>query len=406
MTDKSLSQADLDLATELDMDEGANTPAGDPSPKDAPAETAAKGSDKPDAAKPTSAFDGLDDEGEGKDEGKQKGKQDPAEKPADKASDPAKPAEEGKQEGDPKGKDQPENDEQKAERERLAADAKWRDRIAERMLAGIKDKITASKYERRMEQVLTQLKRFKSMDDAIVSGFAAQEKLRSGEHKKAPEDPKEAAEWRKEQGIPETPDAYQIPTIDGHQWGEQDQPVIDSFRGIAHTAGLNQEQVNALVKWQVENNKRIEAEYETRLAQVDREDREECHDKIRSEFGIAEFKPSLNIAKRLIEDDEVFGPDMAPIITSARYYDTETGNWHRLTNHPVIMRGLISLALDRYGEGAMVPTDGRVATTNRVAEIEKIMAQDYDRYVREGLADELLAIRRNEEARAAKRGKR
>ena len=369
---------------------------------------AEKASTKESADENLSAFDGLDDAPKGKDQGKQKGKQEGEEKSAESKQTSEKSDDKGKPDDKRDGKADTETAEQKTERERLAADAQWRDRLADRILNPLKDKLSAAKFDKRREQVLTQLKRYKSMDDAVLSGFSAQEKLRSGDHKKPPEDGDDAAvaAWRKENNIPEKPDDYTIPQVAGYEFTDKDKPVIEAFRSAAHTANLTQAQAKALVEWKIGEDLKIQADYEATTKRQDKADKEACHDAIRSEFGIAEFKPNMEIAKRLMEDDKVFGEGMLPLFAAARYYDTETGAWRRLTSNSQIMRGLIGLALDRYGEGADVPTDGRSSSANREAELIKMRDNNYQEYFRTGGSDELLAIRQKREEREQKRALR
>lgn len=357
-----------------------------------------------------SIFDGLDDDSKGKDQDKPKGKQKAEESP-DKSDKTDKDADaKGKQDGKPDGK--PEGEDGDAEDgkdgERLAPDTKWRDRLADRILAGQKDKLSAAKFEKRREAVVTQLKRFKSMDDAVYSGFSAMEKIRSGDHKKPPENASETdlAGWRKDNDIPEKPEDYVIPKISGYELTEKDEPAIESFRSVAHGMNITQTQAKALIEWKLQQDLDAQAEYDSQLKKQDRADKEACNDALRSEYGIAEFKPHLKVAERLLGDDEVFGEEAKTMILTARYYDTESGTWHRLTSNPAVMRGLISMALDRYGEGASVPTDVRTKNDNRRAELEKLRSDNYDEYVRTGGADELLAIAQKEEERASKRGRR
>jgi hypothetical protein len=412
MTDKTLNHNDLALVDEL-TDDGADKSAaatdadaskgGDSADKSAE-KSADKGSEKP-AGKSGDLFDFDDDDGDG---GKPADKD---EKKAAKADAKDKPADEKPGEADDKkpadAKAGEETEEQK--RERLAADAAWRDRIADKILGPLKEKLTAKKFEQRREQLINQLKRSKSMDDAVVSGILAQEKLRAGDHKRPPTDasPEDATAWRKENDVPEAQDKYEIPTVPGHTWTDKDQPTIDSFRNFAHSQGISRGLMKGLVDWQVKEQQRAAEQMNEDLRSADAEDRETCYDQIRTEFGVREFKPHMAAMKRLMEDDEVFGEGMAERIMSARYFDEESGLWRRLTSVPGIARGFIGLALDRYGEGAMPSGDGRTNNgQNRLDEIKKIMATDMDRYWREGLADEAMAIERENERRASKRAGR
>lgn len=358
-----------------------------------------KGADK--ASKGSGLFDGLDDDGGDDDAGADKaaGKDGAKDDAADKAADKS---------GDKKADDKaPETEDEK--RERLAADAQWRDRIADKVLAPLKDKLSAKKFEQRREQLINQLKRAKSVDDAIISGVLAQEKLRAGIHKRP--DPESSAEeqatWRKENNIPDGPDQYAIPAVPGHTWSDKDQPTIDAFRSTAHGVNLNQEQVNALVNWHVMEQQRVAEETDSALKRHDAEDREACYDQIRSEFGVREFKPHMAVFKRLVEDSDVFGEDNAEKIMGARYWDADAGIWRRLTSIPGVARGLIGLALDRYGDVSMPSGDGtQKAGKTRLEEINHIMNTDFDRYHREKLADEALDIQREIERKEQRRARR
>jgi hypothetical protein len=240
----------------------------------------------------------------------------------------------------------------------------------------------------------------------VIAGIQAQEKLRSGDHRKAPEGTEEEiAAWRKDQGLPTSIEDVKIPNVPGKEWTDADQPMIDGFKAVAVANNLTQAQINELVKFQIKENQRNEVDYEAGLKKADRTDREACHDQLRTEFGVAEFKPNMAIMKRLMEDPEVFGEAKDELI-SARYFNAETGQWHRLTSNPSVARAFIALATDRYGEGAMPSGDGRTTTTNRVAELEKLRDTNYDEYMRSGGADELMGILQKEESRAAKRSKR
>lgn len=382
--------------------EAEEQPAEDNAEKGAAPETeAAKDGGAKDAPKSDGLFDGIDDD-DGKDADKGKGKQAAEDSSAAKGKDGDAAEDKGKQDGKPEDKE--------AEAKKgTPEDAAWRERVADKILAPLKDKLSQAKFEKRRDQLLKQLGRAKSTDDAIISGVMAMEKLRSGEHRKLADgaSPEEAAAWRKENDIPEEAAKYDIPAIPGHSWKEADEPMLNGFKAAAHEANLPQSAVNRLAKWYVEQQQNSEAEYDSKLKALDREDKEACHDAIRTELGVAEFKPSMKIMQRLLEDDEVFGDGAAEKILSARYFDEESGMWRRLTSMPNIARGLIGLATERYGDGAMASGDGRPGVSaDRLTEIETIMKQDYDRYMREGLADEAMAIRQKQEEKANKRAAR
>lgn len=388
MADQQLTQKDLDLVDDGAADTDAVDTSGKQADDDkAAADKQAAKDDKPatdkTAAKGGSIFDEDDDDDDAKG------------KAADKTADK-----------DGASDDKTDKDATEEKKDDTAADAAWRDRVADRLLAKAKDTMPAGKFEKRREQVLKQLGRYKSADDAILSGFQAIEKIRSGDHKRLPTDAsdEQAAAWRKENGIPAAPDAYTI-EITGHEWTEADAPTLDAFKQVAHKANLNQDQVTALAAWKVQEDARVAGEYEAKLKRLETDDRDACDDRLRAEFGIGELKPSKAIMKRLLEDGDVFGEAGKKIIASY-YYDDDTGMYRRLTSMPDIARGLIQLAMDRYGDGPMEAGDARTGAASDIEKYEKLMKTDYDEYVRSGAADKLMKLRQEQEERSAKRARR
>lgn len=382
--EQALTEKDLDLVEDKTPAEDASADKDAGADAGKQADASADKADRP--VKGGSLFDD-DDEDKGGDKSKDKPAADKDGAEADKGKDDKDGAEE--------------TAEQKTERERLAADAQWRDRLAEKLLSKAKDTLSVAKFEKRREQVINQLKRYKSMDDAVLSGFQAIEKIRSGDHKKLPENEADQAAWRKENGIPEAPDAYEV-KIAGHEWTDADQPTLEGFKAVAHASNLTQAQVNQLAAWKLQEDQRVAAEYEAKLKKQESQDREACDDALRAEFGIAELKPNKAIMKRLLEDDEVFGEAGKKLI-SAYYFDEDTGIYRRVLSDRSIARGMIAMAMDRYGEGAMAGNDARVTATNEIEALEKLMREDFDAYIRSGSADKLLKLRQEEEARASKR---
>lgn len=385
MTDQALTKENLDTVGDADIDAGADS-GGD---KTTTAVADDKSSVKADDKGSDNLFDTGDDVAGDKAKPAAKGDKVAADKTADtdaEAGEKAKPD------------DKPKDDK--------VAEGDWRKEVGDKLLAPLKDKLTAAKFAKREEAIAKQLGRYKTPADAIAAGVLAQEKLRAGN--KRPDDPDEAADWLKANNIPEAPEKYAIPEVPGYTWSDADTPKLDALKQVAHAHNLSQAQVNALVDWKIKDDMAGLADYEANQKKIDRADKTACHDAIRTEFGVGEFKGNMSVMQRLIEDDEVFGgTENAQRIMSARFFDEETKEWRRLTSIPAVARGLIGLALERYGEGAAMSGDGRVsASANRLEELDKIMKTDYQRYMREGLADEAMKLRMAEEERATKRAAR
>lgn len=100
------------------------------------------------------------------------------------------------------------------------------------------------------EKILNRLSRYSTLEEALRAGVEAQNKI--GSMKKQPtlsadSTPEEIAEYRKVNGIPDSPDGYEINLGDGLVLGEADRPVADEFLRVAHEHNLPPKAVNAII---------------------------------------------------------------------------------------------------------------------------------------------------------------
>ena len=76
---------------------------------------------------------------------------------------------------------------------------------------------------------LKRLNRFQSPEGVYKSWRSLEQRLSAGEIKSAlPKDAsdEQVAEWRKENGLPEKPDGYQLTRVIGREWTEADKPLL------------------------------------------------------------------------------------------------------------------------------------------------------------------------------------
>jgi hypothetical protein len=429
MNDKVLTQKDLDLvkdpaATDKTSGGGSGADSADDKSKakadsaDSKADDKSAAGDKPagdDKAKADepkgsgSLLDGLDLDSDDDDE--------PAAKAADKKDakddgDKSKKSEESKAKDD--DKDAKDAD-KKADKDKDAdPDNAWRVALADRILKGQEDKLTAAKLVKARDSILKDLARFKTQEDYMLAGHSARQRIRSGDvkagHPGADASPEELAAWRKANDVPEEASGYELPVIQGHKW-EDEQPLVDAFFGAAHKANLTRTQVKELAAFQRQYGVQVEEEMEEKMIAQDREDRDVAHDDLRGRYGIPDFKPRMKALDRLLQDDELLPDGRGRKLMEARYYDPETKMWRRVMNDPYIAAMFISHAEYEYGDVGFTPTDTIARNKSRIAEIEELMNSDYDAYNRKGAngkspADELLELRRAEEERKARGGRR
>lgn len=333
---------------------------------------------------------------------KEEPKSDPAKTILDDADDNPSAPQEATAEGKKDDAEQPKQEDAKP-----AEAADWRKEFADNILARLKDKIPEDKLEARRTAILNQLGRYKTQLDYMTAGFAAQERIRSGEMRsKLPDDAtdEEKAEWRKENGLPEKASDYDIPKIAGHKWTEADEPLIKEFKKTAFAGDMTQEQVNKAVEWYVNTTQKQTEEYYERIAQVDSEDGEKMRAQLRAELGV-DYKPTAALLRRGLEDRSLLSEDAANGLVSGRYTDKD-GVSRRLINNPDILNLLTNYFRDTYGDASFIRGDARPTTQSVIEEGEKIMQTDLDRYYREGWDAKVIAAREEEEKLASKRGRR
>lgn len=418
--DKKFTKEELDLVKDAPEDSGSEGAdekgaSGDDAAPDATDDGASK--EKADtsgdgASGDGSIFDDLDDDSD-----------DDSEKTAEKKDEPDKSKDKDDKKKDKKEKEKPEDDKSSDEDDKASdkddkpADEKnkddgkkgdWREGFIEKALKKQKGKLTAEKFEKRKEALKRELSRYSTPEDYMIAGLSAREKLRSGEYRRAklPDDAtdEEVASWRKDNNIPEEPKSYDIPKIAGHMWTDADVPFIDSFKEAAHSANMSQEQMDAATKWYAATLVEQQNEYAEEIAAIDKEDRSTVRDTLRAELGAAEYKTSLVLMERLIKDDDALPGEVGSILLNARYTDDE-GRSRRLINNADLVRYLVDVARDTYGDVAIVSGDGVANANNRKKEIEDLMTSDIKEYFRRGWDKEYGEITQKEEARARRRGR-
>lgn len=240
------------------------------------------------------------------------------------------------------------------------------------------------------DKKLARLKRYASVEQALLAGFAAQDKIRSGDYKQAElaEDatPEEKKAYYEERGIPVEAKDYDIPKVAGHQWTEADTPVLNGFKEVAHSLMIPQAAMNGITEWFARTiDAQKEAAENARIAQ-DKASAENLSDALRADLG-AEYKPTLALMKRLLNDPEHMPDDLGTMLLSAR---TDDGT--RLINVPAFTKLLAQMSRDAYGDGGFISGDAAAKHSSRKAEIERIMKTDMKKYYDDGLDKEYLEI--------------
>lgn len=149
------------------------------------------------------------------------------------------------------------------------------------------------------ERLLAHLARYNTQNDAIKAGFELKQKVSSGEYRRNipfPLDgkPEEQAEWRKENGVPESFDKYEMP--EGIVVGENDKPMIDGFLESMHGNNANPAVVKTAIEWYY----KTQDEAMAKEAENSRVQKMQTEEALRADFG-TEYRPIMNMTENFIK---------------------------------------------------------------------------------------------------------
>ncbi len=223
-------------------------------------------------------------------------------------------------------------------------------------------------------KLLARLQRYASVKDVANALVAAQNRISSGELKsalKANATAEEAAAWRLENGIPESPDKYDLTMPGGIIFGDEDKPFIESFTKAAHAANFHPEQVKAALAWYHQDR---ESQIEV-MAAKDAQQRDAARDELIAEWGVNDFKRNSNQIMSLLDTAPTGVKDF---ILTARGPDDQA-----LFNNPNVLRFFDSLARQINPVATVVPGHtGNIgaAIGDEIQKLEKMMGSKTSEY--------------------------
>ena len=179
--------------------------------------------------------------------------------------------------------------------------------------------------------------------------------------------PEQLGEWRKANGIPESPDKYDIKLPDGLVIGEQDKPLVGKVLERLHAKNAPPEIVNEALSAYYE----LQEEQSVAMSAAIKEARSKTEEELRTDWG-PEFKSNVNAAKSLVV--ATFGEEMANAVMSAT-----DDNGIPLGNNAAFLKGILALAKEANpAAGALPPgSDGSLGSLEaEKAKYEKQMRED------------------------------
>lgn len=242
--------------------------------------------------------------------------------------------------------------------------ADWRDRLSK----GADGKTDEKRAGR--------LARYQSPEAIFDAMVAAQTKISSGELKVPKPDNGDTAalsEWRKQNGIPEVPEKYDL-NLDGVVIGEEDKPMIQDFLKVAHAADYTPDQVKAAVRQYYANEERIaESQH-----QFDIEAKTKTEDALRGEWG-QEYKTNMARFNSIL--DSLFTPDMKKALQYGRLADMTP-----IGSSPEFIKAMVALSLERDPALTIIPAgsgDQVQAIESELAQISKYRKENRAAYYKD-----------------------
>lgn len=210
------------------------------------------------------------------------------------------------------------------------------------------------------EKALKQVARYASPEDIWKKARSLEQRLSSGEFKAAlPKDPKpeEVAAWRKDNGIPEAPDKYDLKGI---TIPKGDEEVIGNFLKRMHGANYTPEQARVAVEsYYSEQQRQVQAR-QTR----DDDERHSALDTLNQEYG-GSFRRNINLVEGTILSQ--FPEDVRDLIRSARL-----PNGQALFNNVSAVKALVALALQINPAGVVAPAGSGDLAKPALAEYQEL----------------------------------
>lgn len=230
------------------------------------------------------------------------------------------------------------------------------------------------------EKLLKRLERYASPKAALDALIAAQNRISSGELKKAlPENakPEELAAWRVENGIPETPEAYLANLPNGLVIGEDDKSVFESFAKALHSVNADPKIAHAAIGWY---NSFVE-EQAAKIHEGDLAAKQTVEDELRKEWG-NDYRVNINAIGGLFNS--------APEDVSEMVLNARTADGKAILNDPGVVRWLVNLAREMNPVATLVPGSQGTSVQSidtEIGEFEKKMGNKNSDYWKGPMAE-------------------
>lgn len=243
------------------------------------------------------------------------------------------------------------------------------------------------------QELLTELGRFKTYTDFAKNSLTLKKNMRQGsiDTEPMPGDDKPDAQkaWREARGLPVDAAGYAIPEPIAKRLTDEDKPILDSYIAAAHKKGLPKSMVEFGASWYAdlqEQQAAAEAADDTKASAA-------AEDALRSKWGQS-YRTNVDFAGKTAI--QLLGGDFGGSIFDARLPDGT-----KLGSIPGFVEGMLAVGQKLYGDGGLVDGAELKAGEDRIAELERMMATNFDEYKAKGFDKEMLTLITRRDARKA-----
>lgn len=208
--------------------------------------------------------------------------------------------------------------------------------------------VDPSKYSDAQRKEMAVLERMDSPNAVFKSYRALETKVGSIQPKVAFPDkgtPEEQSAWRKQEGIPDSADKYDLTMPNGLVIGEGDKPIVNGMLAKFHANNIPQALATQLISDYFEQEKTFLREREATTASTLRE----WDEGMRKEWG-GDYQPNVNSIKSLLD---TFAPETQELLYGAIGHDGVP-----IINNPNILRDLAVLSRTVNPVSTVVPNGG------------------------------------------------
>lgn len=249
---------------------------------------------------------------------------------------------------------------------------KWPDAWREEM-AGTLSETATDEEKAEHDKLLKRLKRFNSPADAAKT-IREQDKLIPTLKKPLGKNatPEQIAEWRKDNGIPEAPEKYELGLPEGTVVGDNDKPIIDAALKAMHGANAQPEVVKAGVNAFFKAREEMVQAAQVRNAEAKRG----VEDALRAEWG-QDYRNNVAGVDSLLSNAD---SSVVEAIMSSRMPDGV-----QLLNKPEVIKWLAGHARELgFVGGTVVTNGGDVAKSveDELTALNQEMAKDADAWAK------------------------